>query len=559
MQENPEIREAREYFNPVARAAAFARLYLPANRMLPQDTLLALISQHLRILGLSETQASLHAESGAELKIPPHKLSSQLGILIQRSVHRTERFWELALPSVHACETVKATQTALDEEISRTIGAAPTLVEDTAPIKNERPLDDHFLKTEENSVEPVEASLNQLIFCLTTSDPARDTSPFLAELRGALCLTISSYCSSKIFLQKLRDRFSMIKESAASGGSQTAELEVPLFIRLFQEWVKGVLNDLEAQVLEDAQRFVNKELMPKYARYCAKMFEQSTNRVQSTSPEKQLQKVDLGGNQALHQGLWTGNFSLLDLPLQELARQFTVWSSTRYYAIRRCELLDCAWEKPRLRYRAPNVVALTQHYNRLSQWVAMQVLDERNLEKRLQKMNLLVQLAQKLFDLQNYYDGMAVLSGFDSNSMFRLNGHVERLDQTSKDVLNNLREICVPAANFKELRSRYEQALRTESPVLPYIGVFLSDLFKYYDATQTFVNGLINVRKCKGVYKMITRIEEFCRGRFAFLPIDQVQVKIDQLEDLDEDKLIAMSYEVEKEDGTLLDEPEKKT
>jgi hypothetical protein len=306
-------------------------------------------------------------------------------------------------------------------------------------------------------------------------------------------------------------------------------------------------------VLEDAQLFVNEELMPKHARYTAKMFEQSTNRVQATSST--VEKVDLGTNPALQQGLWTGNFSLLDLPLAELARQFTVWSSSRYYAIRRCELLDCAWEKPRLRYRAPNVVALTQHYNRLSQWVADQVLSEPNLERRLQRMKLLLQLADRLFAIQNYHDGMAVLSGFDSNSMFRLNQHIERLDQASKDILTTLRELCVPAASFKHPRTMYETALRTGTPVLPYIGVFLSDLFKYYDATQTFVNGLINVRKCKGVYKLITRIEEFCRGRFAYLPIDQIQTKIDQLEDLDEEILLAMSNEVEKEDGTLLDEP----
>jgi hypothetical protein len=344
----------------------------------------------------------------------------------------------------------------------------------------------------------------------------------------------------------------MIKEStSASGDTGQVEPEIPLFIRLFQEWVKGVLNDLEAQVLEDAQQFVSKELMPKYARYCAKMFDQTTGRIQAQAGDKTIPKVDLGICSPLHQGLWTGNFSLLDLPLPELARQFTVWSSTRYYAIRRCELLDCAWEKPRLRYRAPNVVALTQHYNRLSQWVAWQVLDEKSLEKRLEKMKLLIDLAQMLFNLQNYYDGMAVLSGFDSNSMFRLNQHVERLGPVAKETLETLRALCLPDANFKELRLRYEAALRTESPVLPYIGVLLSDLFKYYDATQTFVNGLINVRKCKGVYKMITRIEEFCRGKFAFLPIYQVQAKIDQLEDIDEDKLLEMSYKIEKEDGTL--------
>jgi hypothetical protein len=334
MREIPVIREARDYFNPVARTAAFARLYLPANRMLSHDTLLALISQHLQILGLFDTQASLHTESCTEFKIPAHKRSSQLSLLIQRSIHRTERIWKLALPSVHACETVQATQTALDQEISRTIGAATTLVEDTSPIKNERLGDERFLKFEYGEI--VEASLNQLIFCLTTQEPQRDPPTSLAELRDALCLSISSYCSSRIFLKKLRDRFSMIKDSA---------LEMPLFIRLFQAWVQNVPHDFEAQVLEDAQQFVNKELMPKYSRHVGKMFDQPTNRLQSADPEK-VPQVELGNNPKLAEGLWTGNFSLLDLPLVELVRQLTVWSSTRYYAIRRCELLDCAWQKP---------------------------------------------------------------------------------------------------------------------------------------------------------------------------------------------------------------------
>jgi hypothetical protein len=342
----------------------------------------------------------------------------------------------------------------------------------------------------------------------------------------------------------------MIKEAA---DPRIAELDVPLFIRLFQQWVKSVLNDLEADVLEAAQEFVNTELMPKYSRYTAKIFETATTRTHVTFAA--VEEVDLGQNPLLRQGLWIGNFSLLDLPLAELARQLTAWSSARYYAVQRVELLDCAWEKPTLQHRAPNVLALTQHFNRLSQWVALQILTEGNLERRLRRMKLLLQLAQRLFEIQNYYDGMAVLSGFDSNSMFRLKQHVARLGHRSSGILVRLREIGLPDANFKELRIQYETALRTETPVLPYIGVFLSDLFKYYEGTKTFVECLINVRKCKGICKIITRIEEFCRARFAYLAIDQVQAKIDQLEDIDEETLIAMSVAVEKDDGTLLDTP----
>jgi hypothetical protein len=57
---------------------------------------------------------------------------------------------------------------------------------------------------------------------------------------------------------------------------------------------------------------------------------------------------------------------------------------------------------------------------------------------------------------------------------------------------------------------------------------------------------------------MISKIEEFMRGKFHFLMIDQVQTKIDQFVDQDEDNLMAMSLEIEREDGTFLDEGAQK-
>jgi hypothetical protein len=61
---------------------------------------------------------------------------------------------ELALPSVHECEDVKATQVALDEAISRTISAAP--------VRNERPKDEAFVKYDHGNPKPVEPLLNRI-------------------------------------------------------------------------------------------------------------------------------------------------------------------------------------------------------------------------------------------------------------------------------------------------------------------------------------------------------------------------------------------------------------
>ena len=101
--------------------------------------------------------------------------------------------------------------------------------------------------------------------------------------------------------------------------------------------------------------------------------------------------------------------------------------------------------------------------------------------------------------------------------------------------------------NFVALRTLYNKCLNTSQPALPYIGVLLSDLFKYYESTQEYVNKLINIRKFKGVYKMIAKIEEFMRDKYCIYAIDQVQAKIDQFEDQDEDVLYEMSNDVEKE------------
>jgi hypothetical protein len=98
--------------------------------------------------------------------------------------------------------------------------------------------------------------------------------------------------------------------------------------------------------------------MLKHSRLSVKLANQNANHLQNLeSRPPQLLMGDCAENP------WASEFSLLDLSIVELVCQFTVWSSTRHFAIRRSELLDCAWGESRPRYRAPNVIALTQHYN----------------------------------------------------------------------------------------------------------------------------------------------------------------------------------------------------
>jgi len=529
LSQHPDIKTLREIVNPLVRASKFARLYLPANRMLPNEIMFSLISQHLRTLGLVETQASMHGELIANVVTPPHRLNSQLSLLIQRSVYKTERFWELIKPSMHSMDSKKQTQTALDAEISKTIGSTPSEVKDESPIINETKGNPDFMKKEGD--ELVEASLNQLIYYITDS-----TNEDIKDLSAALCLTISSYCSSKVFLTKIQDR---IRQSLPE-----SKESVFLAIKLLDQWIQGALNYLEPQVIEKAKVFVEKELST-YSRFFEHTFEEKQERRTAQSTQK-LPPVELGKIE----NLWMGEFDLTDLPPAELARQLTIWSYMRYYSIKRTELLNCAWEKPRLKHRAPNVIALSSHFNKISQWTAYEILSCKRVSDRIAKIEYFIEVARILFEMRNFFDTVGILGGFDSNAIFRLKVHLSLISSSSKDSLSKLKTECSTEKNFLNLRNHYDSALKNRIPALPYIGVLLSDLFKYDEATQLFVNGLINVRKVKKVYQMISKIEEFMQSKYMFLSVDQVQEKLDQLKNIDEDESIERSILIEK-DGSL--------
>lgn len=521
---NPDIQRLRETLNPLQRAISFSRRYLPENRFIDPDILIQLISQHLRTLGLVETQASLHREWDRQTSTP-HRQNSILSMLAQRAVYKTQKFWELTVPSCHVAPETKQIQAALATEVSTTIGSTPKLLEDSSPLDQEKEGDENFIKYEDNV--PVEASLNQLVYYATSRKPGA------ADLMKAMCLTINSYSSNKVFFRKICDRTLQFSEA-------NSQSDIILCMKLFVEWINGAGKDLEPEILDNIQKFVDVYIRPRFPNAC-NLITIRQNLKTSHLRDAVTVPVELGNLK----GIWTGDFDLIELPAAELARQLTVWSYTKYYAIQRTELLDCAWEKPRLKHRAPNVVALTGHFNLVSMWAAKKVLESDNLKKRIDTLSYLIQVLNILFENKNYFDCMGILGGLDSNALYRMRIHFSLLTQAERDTLERIRNEYSPDKQFARLRSLFDKAIEERKPALPYIGVLLSDLFKFDDATQPFINGLINVRKVKKVYQMISKIEDFSINKYKYLPIDQVQVKLDELSHVDEDWMSFRSGECE--------------
>ena len=532
IKENKAAKDFIERVDPVARAAAFARLYLPPNRLASQNLLLSLISQHFRTLGLIDSQSSLHEEWSEPLETPPYLLQSQLALIVQRGIANAERFWEYSLPSPANHQNASE---ILDKEISRTIGGTPFVAEDTTPLSKEDKGDERYIKKDENG-EITAASLNQLFWILTS-----DTKNHERDLMQAVCLTYKSFTTSKIFFTKIRERFKI----AFNEPEEVRVRSIALTFKLFQTWTHEAAESIEQPVIDAAKAFVEAELK-NYSYFSSKLFSQRKAEAQAIDYSA-APPVNIRGCT----GLWTGNFTLFDIPPNEIARQLTILATQKYYAIQRSELLDGAWNKERLKHKSPNVVALTAQYNSLSTWAQVIILTEPSLNARIEKMKFLLDVMRELYNMQNYFSLFSLVGGFESQPLFRLKMHMKMLTPEEQAFCNEMYRLNSVEKNHKNILDLHEKALKTNQPALPCLPILLGFIFQYSENTQDVVEGnLVNIRKCKRTLGLMKDVEKFLRVRYVLLPIEQILNKLTNLDYMDDDSLYELSRDVEPDNAT---------
>ncbi|EAX88468.1 RasGEF domain containing protein [Trichomonas vaginalis G3] len=524
IKENPEILEYKERVNPISRAAKFGRLYLPSSRLIQQPILLSLISQHLRTLGLIGTQTSLLSEWNAPMDIPAYMKKSQLTFLIQRGISKAERFWDLTQNCTEMTDEER--KTAIDEEISRTIGGAPNI--------------DDLKSDDSEDIPPIfdnngclrAATLKQLIFLLTSPPDSEKYS----EVESAFLLTYKSVVSSQQLFIHIRDRFRRcVKE-------ENREAAMSCFY-LIQNWMTKS-SEIEQPIIEAIKSFYEKEV--KSIVNCP-LSEPLISESDSASLPfgVTFPPVDLGNCST---SLWTGSFKITDLPALEVSMQITVWTSSRYYAVERSELLNGSWQNPRLKHRSPNIVSIIDHMNLISKWVSTLIIMSPKSEERVKLMTYFIDVMQCLFDLQNYCDTYAILGGFESPEVFRLHNHFSQLPKKERDFFNKVHKIFMEGgSNMKLIRELHESSQKTEKPIIPYLGILLSDIFKYCDVEKNTIDGMLNISKSLKTFSYIEAFLSFKKHKYYFLPIIQVQDKLDVLPFLDSTYLYELSLDIEND------------
>eukprot|EP01105_Mastigella_eilhardi_P023149 TRINITY_DN578_c1_g2_i1.p1 TRINITY_DN578_c1_g2~~TRINITY_DN578_c1_g2_i1.p1 ORF type:complete len:1292 (+),score=322.03 TRINITY_DN578_c1_g2_i1:441-3878(+) len=194
------------------------------------------------------------------------------------------------------------------------------------------------------------------------------------------------------------------------------------------------------------------------------------------------------------------------LHTKELARQMTLIERNLFKAIKPWELIGLAWTK-RDKSLAPNIQALTNHFNNMNHWVMTEMCACEDLKQRCRVLEKFLDLCHFLDELHNYNAILEILSGLQTSPVYRLKKTWAAISPYHQKTFTELKALTAHDQSYAALR----QCLHNLSPpCVPYLGTYQSDLTFIEEGNKTFLEpDVVNFTKCRLLASVIMEIQQY--------------------------------------------------
>ena len=108
------------------------------------------------------------------------------------------------------------------------------------------------------------------------------------------------------------------------------------------------------------------------------------------------------------------------LSAKDIVSQLTILGSDLFQAIKAEELFNQAWTKSDKAKTSPQVLALINHSNSVSSWLIRTILSLEQLDRRVEALKKVVQMAEECVSLNNFDTMVAIMAALDNASISRL-------------------------------------------------------------------------------------------------------------------------------------------
>ena len=224
---------------------------------------------------------------------------------------------------------------------------------------------------------------------------------------------------------------------------------------------------------------------------------------------------------------------------QDVAQQMMLVDGSLFLQITLHEFFQGTWTKEKDPSQAPHIVDLTERFNRVSYWIASEILSTPTPERRLHIISFFISVAEHCLELRNFNSAMQICSALTMNSVQRLKPLWSALSPVCRESFENISETFSGAENFK----KYRQLLRSSmAPVLPFLGIFLQDItFALQNPAET-ADGLINFQRYSILGQVLIEFIQYQRSfQFSFPKIPELYLYLKNVEGLKEEQLFVMS------------------
>eukprot|EP00027_Filamoeba_sp_ATCC50430_P001073 CAMPEP_0168556048 /NCGR_PEP_ID=MMETSP0413-20121227/8670_1 /TAXON_ID=136452 /ORGANISM="Filamoeba nolandi, Strain NC-AS-23-1" /LENGTH=681 /DNA_ID=CAMNT_0008586959 /DNA_START=162 /DNA_END=2207 /DNA_ORIENTATION=+ len=363
-------------------------------------------------------------------------------------------------------------------------------------------------------------SISDLIKNLTVTQEGRDHKKFVEEFM----ISYRYFITPKALLKKLILRYSAI----VSSRNPNAKTELQKIADVMHIWLKKHFYDFynDHELLETARSFIDtwitEQLDDKVAHKLVTLIAKNIAVEETKSGSSRSHRGSISGSSATEKSSnsseseydFEADFKklhFLDIDPKELSHHLTLTVFDKFKDIKPLELYNQSWSKgENKKINSPNVVALIEHFNRISNWVASVIVFTRDIRKRIQLVKYFLQVAEECLVASSDFESVFMITlGLEQFCVSRLQktwGQVLE-DSDSARIWSKLQDVISFSQNYKTYRAIYKSNMDLGKHFIPYIGLYLKDLTFIEDGNETISNDVVNFQKMSMIASIIQDIQ----------------------------------------------------
>jgi len=218
----------------------------------------------------------------------------------------------------------------------------------------------------------------------------------------------------------------------------------------------------------------------------------------------------------------TTEINIQEMHPEEIARQITLIEHDLFKGIQSREMMKQRWLKEK-KNQTPNIHNMINRFNQVSLWVASEIVQVEDLKTRAIVLNRFIFIAQKCYELNNFNAVMEILSALNCSSVHRLKQTWDLLPTKSFEVYESLVKLMDSEGNF----NNYREALKkSRSPIVPYLGKTLTDLFFISEGntdTMPENKNLINWWKMNTIANVVKEVQSYQETPYNLEIVESIQ------------------------------------